>query len=191
MDCKKYKLKRVKQKIKINIIKKSSEKLIKFLKFKRIIKNKQTLQIVRDPIYKSSLINLLINHFMRNGNKTQAEKIVYNSFKHLKWNFKRRPFFIYNEIIEQAKPVFQLVPKRVGKIRRYIPFPLPSDKRIKKTVFWLKNIIKNRKEKSIYDRFIKEFNDIALNKRTQLFVYKEDIQKQVIQNRAYLHFRWK
>ena len=36
---------------------------------------------------------------------------------------------------------------------------------------------------------IKEFNDIALNKRTQLFVYKEDIQKQVIQNRAYLHFR--
>lgn len=185
----KSKLKQVKKNI--NIIKKSNRNTIKKLKFKHILKNKQNLQIIRDPIYKSALINLFINHFMRNGNKTQAEKIVYNSFKHLKWNFKRRPFFIFNEIIEQAKPVFQLVPKRVGKIRRYIPFPLPADKRIKKTVFWLKNIIKNRKEKSIYDRFVKEFNDIALNKRTQLFVYKEDIQKQVIQNRAYLHFRWK
>lgn len=162
------------------------------LNYQKILKkDKNSLYLVRDPIYKSVVINLLINHFMREGNKAKSEKIIYNSFKYLKWSYKNRPFFIYHEIISQAKPVFQLVPKRVGKIRRYIPFPLSAGKQIKKTVFWLKNIIKNRKERSIYDRFIKEFNDIALNKRTQLFVFKEDLQKQVVQNRAYLHFRWK
>lgn len=174
------------------ILVKSSTSYLKKLNYQKILKkDKKNLRIVRDPIYKSLTINLLINHFMKNGNKAQAEKIVYNSFKYLKWNYKNRPFFIFNEIISQVKPVFRLIPKRVGKIRRYIPFPLSIGKQLKKPVFWLKRIIKNRKERSIYDRFIKEFNDIALNKRTELFVLKEDLQKQVVQNRAYLHFRWK
>lgn len=173
------------------LIKKFQKTISKKITYKKLLRNTNSLQTIQDPVYKSGTINLLINHFMRGGKKGQSEKIILNIFKYLKWSYKIRPFFVYHEIIEQAKPIFSLVPKRVGKIRRYIPFPMQADKRVKKAIFWLQTVIKNRKERSIGERFIKEFNDIALNKRTQLFIYKEDIEKRVVENRAYLHFRWK
>jgi ribosomal protein S8E len=55
------------------------------LNYQKILKkDKNSLYLVRDPIYKSVVINLLINHFMREGNKAKSEKIIYNSFKYLK-----------------------------------------------------------------------------------------------------------
>lgn len=55
------------------------------LNYQKILKkDKKSLYLVRDPIYKSVVISLLINHFMREGNKSKAEKIIYNSFKYLK-----------------------------------------------------------------------------------------------------------
>ena len=50
------------------------------LNYQKILKkDKKSLYLVRDPIYKSVVISLLINHFMREGNKSKAEKIIYNS----------------------------------------------------------------------------------------------------------------
>ena len=67
-----------------------------------------------DPIYENRLVTKFINAMMRDGKKSTAESLLYNAFDIIKGKTKDNPVKIFEQAIENVRPMIEVKSRRVG-----------------------------------------------------------------------------
>ncbi|XP_034831016.1 small ribosomal subunit protein uS7m [Maniola hyperantus] len=157
-------------------------------------------------VYYDPLVNKVINHVMKMGNKKLAREIVEKAFENVKRIQIERyhlastveekakvilnPKDILHKAIENCRPLLQLLPIKRGGITYQVPGPITEKRSLFLAIKWLLEAA-NDKERTIHfpEQFAWELLDAA-NNTGKVVKRKQDLHRQCEANRAYAHYRW-
>jgi len=143
-----------------------------------------------DPKYHSTLLTKFVNTVMLSGKKSIAESIVYGALDVIK---KRRPnedpLAIFNQAIDNAKPVLQVKSRRVGGATYQVPVEIPALTRTALAFRWVIEFSRKRGEKTMAERLAGELLDCHGNQGSTI-KRKEDTHRMAEANKAFAHFRY-
>ena len=155
-------------------------------------------KIAPDQIYQSPLIAKLINKIMKEGKKTIAQRIVYESFNNIKEK-GLDPVKTYEAAIDNITPKMEVKPRRVGGASYMVPMEVRGPRRQSLAVTWLINSARNRSLPELKDRPKNKL--VIITKLTQEIIEaskgegnavskKEEMHRMADANKAFAHFRW-
>lgn len=144
-------------------------------------------KIQPDPKYNSIVIAKFINHIMRRGKKSTAERIVYNTFDLIQQKIKKDPLEIFDQAIKNVSPVVEVKARRIGGANYQIPVEVRGDRRLTLAMRWIIEATNDRKGKPIQEKLAQELMDAA-NQQGAAIKKKEDVYRMAEANRAFAHF---
>jgi small subunit ribosomal protein S7 len=152
-------------------------------------KKKEKKIISPDPLYDNVVVAKFINQVMRRGKKTIARKIVYKAFEIIKEKTKKEPLEVFNQAIENASPLLEVKPKRVGGATYQVPREVTGERRATLAMRWIIGAAKSKKGKPMREKLAEELISAAKNEGTAV-KKKEDTHRMAEANRAFAHFSW-
>jgi len=145
--------------------------------------------ITPDPKYGSKLVAKFIKSIMRDGKKSTAEKILYDSFDIIREKTGNEPLKVFEQAVENVKPVIEVKSRRVGGSTYQVPTDIRSSRRTALAIRWMIDYSRKRSEKGLSQKLASELLDAA-NNRGSSVKKREDTHKMAEANKAFAHFRW-
>lgn len=142
-----------------------------------------------DSKYDSELISRFINSMMRDGKKSVAESLVYNAFNIIEQKTNESPVKIFEQAIDNVRPMIEVKSRRVGGSTYQIPQEVRPSRRTALGIRWIIGYARKRSEKTMANKLAEELLDAA-NKRGASMKKKEDTHKMADANKAFAHYRW-
>ena len=146
-------------------------------------------KILPDPKYKDIIVAKFMNHIMRDGKKSVAEKIVYGAFDRIDQTVKSDPVELFKKALESIGPMVEVKSRRVGGATYQIPIEVRPSRRQALAMRWLVEAARKRSEKSMDHRLAGELADAAEGKGSAV-KKKEDVHRMAEANKAFSHFRF-
>jgi len=146
-------------------------------------------EIKPDVKYNNEMVAKFINKLMRGGKKSLATRILYNSFDIIEEKMKKSPLEVFELALNNAAPVLEVKPRRVGGATYQIPIEVPAGRRISLAVRWLLQSARNRPGKSMAEKLANELMDAAQGTGATI-KKKDDTHRMAEANKAFAHFRW-
>ncbi len=146
-------------------------------------------EIQPDIRYNSVTVARLINKVMRLGKKSLAMHMVYDALDLIEERSKRNPLEVFEQAVENATPVLEVRPRRVGGATYQVPLEVPSFRRLSLGLRWLVESARERPGKSMAQKLAAELMDAAQGEGTTIR-RKENVHRMAEANRAFAHFRW-
>ena len=145
--------------------------------------------ILPDPVYHNTMVAKFINHIMKGGKKTIARKIVYRAFDIIKEKIKKDPLEVFNQAIENASPLLEVKPKRVGGATYQVPREVKGERKITLAMRWIIGASRSSKGKPMREKLAAELM-LAANNEGAAVKKKETMHRMAEANRAFAHFAW-
>ena len=142
-----------------------------------------------DSVYENVLVSQFINQVMRKGKKDMARKIVYQAFNIIKEKTQKEPLEVFEKAIENASPLLEVRPKRIGGATYQVPVEVKGERRIALAFRWIIQAAKMKRGKSMKEKLAEEIINTA-NNTGWAVKKKEDTHKMAEANRAFAHFAW-
>jgi len=142
-----------------------------------------------DSVYNNVLVSQFINQVMRKGKKDMARKIVYQAFNIIKEKTQKEPLEVFEKAIENASPVLEVRPKRIGGATYQVPMEVKGERRIALAFRWIIQAAKIKRGRPIKEKLAEEIINTAQNTGWAI-KKKEDTHKMAEANRAFAHFSW-
>jgi small subunit ribosomal protein S7 len=142
-----------------------------------------------DPIYNSKLVARLINHIMKDGKKSVAQRILYEAFEIIRQRTGKDPMEVLEQALKNVMPVLEVRARRVGGANYQVPVEVKPERRQTLGLRWLVNYARLRGEKTTQERLAAEIMDAANNTGAAV-KKKEDTHKMAEANKAFAHYRW-
>lgn len=145
-----------------------------------------------DPIFNNRLVTRFTNRIMKNGKKTVAQRIIYQTLDEIKAKTNEEPIKILELAVSNVGPRIEVRPRRVGGASYQIPIEVRGDRRQALAIRWILVSAKKRSNKD-YHTFDKKLaaEVIEASKNLGMAVKKRDeIHRMADANRAFAHFRW-
>jgi len=146
-------------------------------------------EILPDPKYHETMIAKFINGLMRRGKKSLAEKIFYGALDLIKDRTHQDPIKIFNQAMDNVKPMIEVKPRRVGGATYQVPVEVRPERKTALAIRWLLGYSKLRAEKTMEEKLSGELIDAA-NNRGAAIKKREDTHKMAEANKAFAHYRW-
>ena len=146
-------------------------------------------EIMPDPIYGSKILTKFINKIMLDGKKSTAEKIIYSAMDIISSRGEKSGIEIFNEAIENVKPIIEVKSRRVGGATYQVPVEVRPVRQQSLAIRWLVDAARKRNERTMAERLANEFMDASSDKGSA-FKKKEDTYKMAEANKAFAHYRW-
>lgn len=144
---------------------------------------------IQDPVYNSVLVAQFINRIMLDGKKSTAEKIVYGALNIIGQREGVDPVQVLQKAVENVRPLLEVRSRRVGGATYQVPVEVKTRRSRTLAVRWIVTFSRQRREKSMAERFAGEILDAA--NRTGVSVKKkEDLHRMAEANKAFAHYRW-
>ena len=145
--------------------------------------------ILKDPIYKDLVVAKFINYLMKDGKKSIAEKIFYNSLDMIKDQLKSdNPLDTFKKALDNVGPVLEVKSRRIGGATYQVPIEVSRDRRLALAMRWILSFSRSRKGKNMSTRLAAELI-AASNKEGSSIKKREDTHKMADANKAFAHFR--
>jgi small subunit ribosomal protein S7 len=142
-----------------------------------------------DSRYASPAVARLIDTVMRSGQKSLAERIVYEAIeKSREGSDAVDPLDSLHKALDNAKPRLEVKSRRVGGATYQVPIEVSADRQISLAMRWLVNYAKNRRGTMI-DNLAAEIKDAEAG-QGNVIKKRDDTHKMAQANRAFAHFRW-
>jgi small subunit ribosomal protein S7 len=145
--------------------------------------------IIPDPKYNNKLVSKFIKSIMRDGKKSTAESILYDAIGFLGKRTKEPPIKIFEQAIENVKPMIEVKSRRVGGSTYQVPTEIRPSRKTALGIRWIISFARKRPEKGMVEKLAAELLD-ASNKRGAAVKKKEDTHKMAEANKAFAHYRW-
>lgn len=145
--------------------------------------------VLPDAKYNDKVVAKFINNVMEDGKKAVAEKIVYSAFDILAAKTKQDALSVFNEAIDNVKPVVEVKSRRVGGATYQVPMEVRPARRQTLGLRWLTAYARARGERTMAERLAGEIMDAANNSGSAV-KKREDTHKMAESNKAFAHFRW-
>ena len=142
-----------------------------------------------DPLYNNVVVAKLINQVMRKGKKETARKIVYKSFNIIKEKTKKEPVDVFNQAMENAGPILEVKPKRIGGATYQVPREVKEARRFTLAMRWIIDAARAKKGKAMDEKLAEELMAAANNEGSAI-KKKLDTHRMADANRAFAHFAW-
>ena len=146
-------------------------------------------EIMPDPVYGSKIVTKFINKIMLDGKKSVAEKILYQALDMIGAKGEKSGIEVFNEAIENIKPVLEVKSRRVGGATYQVPVEVRPVRQLSLAIRWLVDAARKRNERTMAERLANELMDAATQKGAA-FKKKEDTYKMAEANKAFAHYRW-
>lgn len=142
-----------------------------------------------DPRYNDRIVAKFINGIMLDGKKTTSERIVYGAFKIIEDRTKGDPLKMFNQAIDNIKPLVEVKARRVGGSTYQVPMEVRPERRMALALRWLVTFARQRPERTMAERVAGEIIEAA-NNRGNAVKKKEDVHRMAEANKAFAHYRW-
>lgn len=145
--------------------------------------------IIPDSKYNNKLVSKFTKSIMRDGKKSIAESILYDAFDIIKQKTNESPVKIFEQALENVKPMIEVKSRRVGGSTYQIPTEVRPSRRTALGIRWIIDFARKRSEKSMANKLAAELLDAA-NKKGAAVKKKDDTHKMADANKAFAHYRW-
>jgi small subunit ribosomal protein S7 len=145
--------------------------------------------ILPDPKFHDQLLTQFVNCMMRDGKKSVAEQIMYQSLDLIEAKTGEEPLKIFKRAVENARPVVEVRSRRVGGSTYQVPVEVRPERRTALALRWLIQFSRKRGEKTMVERLTNELLD-ASNNRGAAIKRKEEVHRMAEANKAFAHYRW-
>jgi small subunit ribosomal protein S7 len=142
-----------------------------------------------DGRYNSELVARFINRMMRGGKKSTAARIMYDAMDIMEARTRRNSLETFEKAVQNAMPVIEVKPRRVGGSTYQIPVEVSSRRRLTLAIRWLLEATKARPGKSMAEKLAGELLDAAQGTGATI-KKKEDTHRMAEANRAFSHYQW-
>ena len=146
-------------------------------------------EILPDPVYGDLIVAKFINNLMKQGKKSLAEKIFYQSIEKIKKQGKVNDGIeLFKKALENVAPVLEVKSKRIGGATYQVPIEISESRRMALAMRWIIGYSKSRKGQTMADRLAAELLAAANNDGSAV-KKKEDTHRMAEANKAFSHFR--
>ncbi len=145
--------------------------------------------VLPDPLYGSKVVTKLINQIMVDGEKSVAQKIVYDAFKLMGEKMNMDPMEIFKQALANITPTVEVKARRVGGANYQVPIEIRPERRQTLAIRWLVLNTRKRSERETYKKLAAELMD-AYNNTGGSVKKKEDTHRMAEANKAFAHFRF-
>lgn len=140
-----------------------------------------------DPKYNSKVVAKFINHIMRKGKKSIAQKIVYDAFDIINKRTNRDALDIFEKALRNTSPILETRAKRVGGANYQIPYEVKEPRRTTLAIRWIIDAARSKKGKEMKEKLAEEILS-ASNGEGMAVKKKNDVHRMAEANRAFAHF---
>jgi len=144
-------------------------------------------KIAPDGVYNDVTISQFINKVMKDGRKTIAQRIVYDAFAIIKEKTKKDPLEVFRLAIENASPLLEVKPKRVGGATYQVPMEVRGERKLALATKWILDGARGKKGKPMAEKLSQELIDAANNEGIAIRK-KGDTHRMAEANKAFAHF---
>ncbi len=145
-------------------------------------------EILPDPKYRDTQLAKFINHVMRCGKKSLAERIVYGALEILQTQSNDDALQIFKNALENVAPNVEVRSRRVGGATYQVPMEVSPQRRSALAMRWLVSMSRLRPEKTIQKRLAGEMME-ASQGRGRAVKKREDVHRTAEANKAFAHYR--
>jgi small subunit ribosomal protein S7 len=145
--------------------------------------------VLADPVFNSKLVTKFVNAMMRQGKRSTAERVFYNSMRLMEDRTKMDAQKLFKQALDNVKPVLEVKSRRVGGATYQVPVEVRPDRRTALALRWIIGFARKRTEKSMQERLAAELIEAA-NNRGASVKKREDTHKMAEANKAFAHYRW-
>jgi small subunit ribosomal protein S7 len=143
-----------------------------------------------DPIYASSLLTKFVSTVMRDGKRSVAERILYQSLDIIKERTGDDPMKVFKKAVDNVKPSLEVKSRRVGGSNYQVPIEVNPNRRLSLSIRWLVGHARSRGDgKTMQEKLANELLD-ASNLRGGAVKKREDTHRMAEANKAFAHYRW-
>lgn len=143
--------------------------------------------VAPDRVYNDAMVGKMINKVMSDGKKSVAQKIVYEAFELIKDQTKKDPLEVFKAAIENAAPLLEVKPKRVGGATYQVPMEVRGERRVALAMRWILEGARGKKGKPMAIRLGQELID-CVNNQGLAIKKKNDTHRMAEANKAFAHF---
>ena len=144
-------------------------------------------KIKLDSKFNNLVIAKLINHVMRRGKKSTAQKIVYDAFDIISNKTKGDAIEIFEQALRNVSPEVEVKSRRIGGANYQIPVAVMGERKTTLGLRWLIDSARGRKGAPMQEKLASEIMEAAEGKGTAV-KKREDVYKMAEANRAFAHF---
>jgi small subunit ribosomal protein S7 len=144
-------------------------------------------KIQPDKKYGDVRIAKFINYVMQRGKKSLAEKIVYESLERASKILNKPPLAIFEQAINNASPLLEVRPTRIGGATYQVPYEVPPHRRFTLGAKWIIDAALKKQGKPMVD-FLTEELIAAYNNEGTAVKKKLETHKMAEANRAFAHY---
>lgn len=144
-------------------------------------------KIAPDRLYNDVMVSQFINKVMERGKKTIAQKIVYSAFDIIKEKTKKEPLEVFKMAIENASPILEVKPKRIGGATYQVPMEVRGERKLALAIRWILEGARSKKGKPMSEKLAQELIDCT-NNQGNAIKKKADTHRMAEANKAFAHF---
>ncbi len=144
-------------------------------------------KIAPDGVYNDVMVSQFINKVMKDGKKTIAQKIVYGAFDIIKEKTKKEPLEIFKLAIDNASPLLEVKPKRIGGATYQVPMEVRGERKLALATRWILDGARSKKGKPMAEKLAQELIDVSMNQGSAM-KKKADVHRMAEANKAFAHF---
>ncbi len=146
-------------------------------------------EILPDPVYGDLIVAKFINNLMKQGKKSLAEKIFYQSIEKIKKQGKVDDGIeLFKKALDNVAPMLEVKSKRIGGATYQVPIEISEGRRMALAMRWIISYSKSRKGQTMADKLAAELLAAANNDGSAV-KKKEDTHRMAEANKAFSHFR--
>lgn len=142
-----------------------------------------------DLRYQNASVSMFINRLMRDGKKSLAQRIMYQSFDLVERRANRPAIEIFEEALKNVGPSVEVKPRRVGGSTYQVPIPVDSHRQLTLAMRWILAAARSRGGRSMSEKLANEFMDAA-NGQGSAVKRRDDTHRMAEANRAFAHYRF-
>lgn len=145
-------------------------------------------EIHPDVRYNSIHLQTLMQHVLKQGKRSLAERLVYDALDLVNERTGKSAIEVFDTALKNVSPVMEVRPRRVGGATYQVPMEVSADRRLTLAIRWILSATRERAGKSFSDKLASELID-ASNETGAAIRKRDETHKMAEANRAFSHYR--
>jgi small subunit ribosomal protein S7 len=145
--------------------------------------------LLSDPVYDSRLIEMIVNRLMKQGKKSLAYRLFYQSMKQLSEITQQDPVKVVEQAVRNATPLVEVKARRVGGSTYQVPVEVDPERGTALALRWIIGACRGRSGKTMVSKLTNEFLDASKNLGTAIRK-RDEVHKMAEANKAFAKYRF-
>ena len=147
-------------------------------------------EVPPDPKFNSPMVHRFVAIVMTHGQKSVAEKIVYNALELLaQKSGEENAIKALNKVLDNVRPRLEVKPRRVGGATYQVPVEVSVPRGNSLALRWIRDFARNKKGKPMQSKLADELL-MAYKGEGSAMKKRDEVHKMADANKAFSHLRW-